>query len=206
MNASMVRMGGIAAFVMIALSIIGGLLLRGSGVGGLILNLINLVLLLFVFWTTKGYFNAQGYNRADLPILLFMGAYTLSVLIGLVTGSAGGFGAISASGGAQAFGIIGIIVLLLMLVAMIGMLIFALRCLDFGKTGGGLWKAIGILYLIGLILLILLIVLILIAALTKSIGLMAAGGILGLIGILVLLAAWVCHGIGLIMGAGKMGA
>ena len=57
MNASMVRMGGIAAFVMIAISIIGGFALQGSSAGQLIVSLINLVLLLFVFWTTKGFFN-----------------------------------------------------------------------------------------------------------------------------------------------------
>lgn len=206
MNASMVRLGGIAIFVMIVLSIIGAFIVSGSRVGSIVLNLINTALLLFALWTTKGYFNANGYNRADLPILIIIIAMALSTIIGIVAGTAGGLGAIQGAGGMQALGVVGIITLIISLVAFVAMLIFALRCLDFGKTGGGLWKAIGILYLIAIILIILLIVLLIIAVAAKSMGIMAAGGILGLIGGLVGLAGLICHGIGLIMGAGKMGA
>jgi hypothetical protein len=206
MNASMVRLGGIAIFVMIVLSIVGAFIVAGSRVGSVVLNLINAALLLFALWTTKGYFNSQNYNRADLPIIIIIVAYALSTIIGVITGTAGGFGALQGGGGMKALGVIGIIVLIILLVALVAMLIFALRCLDFGKTGGGLWKAIGILYLIAIILFILLIVLLIIGAAAGAVGVMAAGGILGLISALVGLAGLICHGIGLIMGAGKMGA
>ena len=80
-------------------------------------------------------------------------------------------------------------------------------CMDFGKSGGGgLWKAIGILYLIGLICFVLAILIGIIAGLTKSLGMLGLLGSLVLIGGLVLLGALICHGIGLITGAGKMSA
>ena len=101
MNASMVRLGGIAIFVLILLSIIGGFIVKGSAVGGIILNIVNTLLLLFALWATKGLFNSQNYNRADMPIMIVMGAMIVSVVIGLIGGTAGGLSAIS--GGAMAW-------------------------------------------------------------------------------------------------------
>ena len=49
-------------------------------------------------------------------------------------------------------------------------------------------------------------VLVILALVAKSGSLAAFGGILVFIGMLVLVAAWICHGIGLITGAGKMAA
>lgn len=208
MNASMVRFGGIAIFVMFVLSLVGGFVARGSATGGMILGLINGALLLFALWTTKGYFNAKNYTRADMPIMIVMAVYALQIVFGIVTGSGGGLGAVSGmGGGATAFGILAVIGLVILLVALVFMVIFALRCMDFGKSGGGgLWKAIGILYLIGLICFVLAILIGIIAGLTGSLGLLGLLGILFLIGGLVLLGALICHGIGLITGAGKMAA
>ena len=53
MSASMVRLGGIMAFVVIAVAIIGGFLGAGSKVVSIIINLITTALVIFVFWTTK---------------------------------------------------------------------------------------------------------------------------------------------------------
>ena len=107
MNASMVRFGGIAIFVMFVLSLVGGFVARGSATGGMILGLINGALLLFALWTTKGYFNAKNYTRADMPIMIVMAVYALQIVFGIVTGSGGGIGALSGmGGGATAFGIL----------------------------------------------------------------------------------------------------
>lgn len=208
MNASMVRFGGIAIFVMFALSLISGFAARGSPTIGMIIGLITTGLLLFAMWTTKGYFNAKNYTRADTPIMVVMAVYALSTVFGIVTGSGGGLASVSSMGGAAtAFGIMAVIGLIIMLVALVFMLIFALRCMDFGKSGGGgLWKAIGILYLISLVMVILGIVFLILGGVAGSIGLAGTGIFIIGIGMLVLLAALICHGIGLITGAGKMTA
>lgn len=207
MNASMVRFGGIAIFVMFILGLVGGFLVRGSATGGMILGLINAGLLLFALWTTKGYFNAKNYTRADMPIMVVMAVYALQTVFGIVTGSGGGLGSLGTMGGGMgAFGIMAVIGLILLLVALVFMAIFALRCIDFGKSGGGMWKAIGILYLVALGLVILGILIMILGGVAKSMGLAGTGVAIAGIGLLVMLAALICHGIGLIMGAGKMSA
>ncbi len=208
MNASMVRFGGIAIFVMFVLSLVGGFAAQGKPTVGMIFGLINAGLLLFAMWTTKGYFNAKNYTRADTPIMVVMAVYALSTVFGLVTGSGGGMGALSGmGGGAAAFGIMAVISLIILLVALVFMLIFALRCMDFGKSGGGgLWKAIGILYLVSLGLVIAGVLLMILGGVTSSFGLAGTGILIAGIGALVMLAALICHGIGLITGAGKMAA
>lgn len=204
MNASMVRLGGILAFVVIAVGIIGGWIAGGSGVAVIILNLIITALLLFVFWSTKGLFNAHSYRRADVPIIGIMALFVVMWLFGLVGGA--GMGAIaSPQSMGQAMGIIGIISLLVMLVAFVLWMMFGVQSMGYGGAGGGgLWKAIGILYLVGDGLIILFIVLMILGAIASSAALVGIGGIFGIIGALVLIAAWICHGIGLIIGAGKM--
>ncbi len=208
MNASMVRFGGIAIFVMFVLSLVGGFAAQGNPTIGMIFGVINAGLLLFALWTTKGYFNAKNYTRADTPIMVVMALYALQTVVGIVTGSGGGMSSLSGmGGGAAAFGIMAVIGLVILLGALVFMVIFALRCMDFGKSGGGgLWKAIGILYLIGLVCFVLAILIGILAGLTKSLGMLGLLAILAMIGGLVLLGALICHGIGLITGAGKMGA
>jgi hypothetical protein len=103
--------------------------------------------------------------------------------------------------------VIGIISLIVLLAWLIFFIWFSIGAMGFANVGGGgLWKAIGILYIVGLGLLILTVVVGIIAAMAASQGMVGLMAITGLIGALVLLAAWICHGIGLITGAGKMGA
>lgn len=208
MNASMVRFGGIAIFVMFVLSLVGGLLVAGSRTGGTILGLISTALLLFALWTTKGYFNAKNYTRADLPIMVIMATYALQTVIGIIAGTGGGLAALSGMAGAKVgIGLFAIIGLVILLLALVFGIIFALRCMDFGKSGGGgLWKAIGILYLIGLICFVVAVVLLILAGVAGSAGLAVLAATIILIGGLVLLGALICHGIGLITGAGKLSA
>lgn len=208
MNASMVRFGGIAVFVMFALSLVSGFVARGSPTVGMIIGLITTGLMLFALWTTKGYFNAKNYTRADTPIMVVMAVYALSTVFGIATGSGGGLASLSGmGGGATAFGIMAVIGLIILLVALVFMLIFALRCMDFGKSGGGgLWKAIGILYLISLGLVILGVLFMILGGVAGSFGLAGTGVLIAGIGMLVVLVSLICHGIGLIMGAGKMTA
>jgi hypothetical protein len=206
MNASMVRLGGILAFVTLAVVVIMmvlGRTIATTPVLGIIIGLILYALIIFVFWATKGLFNAKGYRRADIAILGIIVLIVLNWLLSLVGGS--GMAAMSnpqaLSAGLNVMVIIGLILFLAWFTLWI---LFGIQSMGFSSQGGGLWKAIGILYLIGCGLFLLAIVLVILGLIAKSGGLAAFGGILVFIGMLVLVAAWICHGIGLITGAGRM--
>lgn len=201
MNASMVRFGGIAIFVYLVLTILGRLAL-GGGTGGAVVGVIGTALLIFGFWTTKGYLNAKGHSGADMPILILIGAAAITAILGLF-GFGGGMGGMSGVG-AGGLQVVGIIALVITLVWFLAWLWFGLSALKFGATGGGVWKAIGILYIIGMAALGLMVLFFILAAIAKAMGLIAVAGILGLVGLLVMLAGLIVHGIGLIQGAGKM--
>lgn len=203
MNASMVRLGGILAFVLIAVGIISAFLAQNRVVA-IIFSLIIYAMIVFVFWSTKGLFNNLNYRSADIPILGIIVMIVVSFLLSLVGGS--GMGALMNPGamGATGAGIIGIIGLVIMLLWFALWIWFGVKSMGFAASGGGLWKAIGILYLVASGLILLMLVLMILALVAKSQGLLATGGIFGFIGMLVMLAAWICHGIGLITGAGKM--
>ncbi len=234
MSPGMVRTGGIMAFVMIAVAIVGTIAIGaaaagsmkagmtpdqmkaamgGAGVGGIILGLVINAMLIFVFWTTKGLFNSSNYRIADVALLIIMAIIALSWVLSLVGGSSlSGMSNLSqtiAVGGIMNY--VSLVVMLLMFVALVW---FSIGCLGYGKSApSGLWKAIGILYLISFACLVVAILVLIIGALTLDPttvtraqvgGLAAFGGILILIGMFVALAGWICHGIGLITGAGRM--
>jgi|CXWL01.1.fsa_nt_gi hypothetical protein len=205
MNASMVRLGGILAFVLIAVAIIGAFLAQNKVVA-IIFGLLQTAIMIFVFWSSKGLFNSRNYRTADIAIMGIIAILVLLWIFSLLGGA--GIGAVANPQAlASALGIIGIISLIVMLAWLIFFIWFSVGAMGFANAGGGgLWKAIGILYIVGLGLLILTVVIGIIAALAKSQGMLGLTAITGLIGALVLLAAWICHGIGLITGAGKMSA
>ena len=207
MSASMVRLGGILAFVLLAVFVVMiafGSSLAANRVLGIILGLILYAIIIFVFWATKGLFNSANYRSADVPILGIIVMIVVSFLLSLIGG--GGMGAMMSPGamGAGGANVLAIIGLLIMLLWFALWLWFGIKSMGYSSTGGGLWKAIGILYLIGTGLLLLFIVFMILALIATSQGLAALAGILALVGILVTLAAWICHGIGLITGAGRM--
>jgi hypothetical protein len=201
----MVRLGGILAFVLIAVVIIGAFLAQNKVVA-IIFGLIQTAIMIFVFWSSKGLFNSRNYRTADIAIMGIIAILVVLWLFSLIGGA--GIGAVAnPQAMASALGVIGIISLIVLLAWLIFFIWFSIGAMGFANVGGGgLWKAIGILYIVGLGLLILTVVLGIIAAMAASQGLVGLMAITGLIGALVLLAAWICHGIGLITGAGKMGA
>lgn len=201
MNASMVRFGGIAIFVTLLLQILGRIAI-GGGIGGRIIGLVAALLLIFGFWATKGYFNSKNYSKADMPILILIGTTLITTVLS-VFGVGGGLGGMSSmgAGGLQILGIIALVITLLMFLSWLWL---GIAAMGFGASGGGIWKAIGILYVIAMAGMALGILFFILAAVAKSGGLIAVGGILALVGGLVLLAALIVHGIGLIQGAGKM--
>lgn len=201
----MVRLGGILAFVLIAVVIIGAFLAQNRAVA-IIFGLIQTAIMIFVFWSSKGLFNSRNYRTADVAI---MGIIVILVVLWIFSllGGAGVGAVANPQALASALGVIGIISLIVLLAWLVFFIWFSIGAMGFANAGGGgLWKAIGILYIVGLGLLILTVVVGIIAAMAQSQGMVGLMAITGLIGALVLLAAWICHGIGLITGAGKMGA
>lgn len=234
MSPGTVRWGGIMVFIGIALvfiipigfiSVIGieGMARTarsGGAVGGqmqmmsVVMNFVMAAVVGFVFYATKGYFNALGYYRADIVIYLIIGAQILSAVIGAITNSSAGLSGLLQAGGGRALGVVGIVAIVTGLAVLIALLIFAIFAISFGNHGGGIWKAIGILYLIGLLgMLIGFIILIVTVGFAVSGG---GGGVAGgagsavlasvlmVIGFLCYAAAIICHGIGLLLGAGRM--
>ncbi|MCY3830374.1 MAG: hypothetical protein OXF89_14680 [Rhodospirillaceae bacterium] len=210
MSAAMVRTGGILVFFLILAVLVSGIMLAGAAVGaggrpdpagfGAMLVLMTAVyngVMTFVYWTTKGLFNAFSYSRADFPILTLMTALALNLLLTLLGGgNLPATGAAPAGGGglgvldALSFG-----VLLAMIAAWIW---FSVAAIGFGaQVGSLLWRAIGIVYLVasGLVAIAL-------ALLASGSG--AAFGMLALLAGAVMLGGWICHGIGLIVGAKEM--
>ncbi len=205
MSPSMVRLGGILAFVLIAVVIIGAFLAQNRVVA-IIFGLIQTAIMIFVFWSSKGLFNSRNYRTADIAIMGIIVILVVLWIFSLLGGA--GVGAVANPRAlASALGVVGIISLIVLLAWLVFFIWFSIGAMGFANVGGGgLWKAIGILYIVGLGLLILTVVVGIIAAMAQSQGMVGLMAITGLIGALVLLAAWICHGIGLITGAGKMGA
>src|SRR4026207_2532758 len=90
MNAGMVRLGGILAFVAFAVVVIMmvlGRTIATTPVLGIIIGLVLYALVIFVFWATKGLFNSQHYRRADIAILGIIIFIVLNWLLSLVGGS-----------------------------------------------------------------------------------------------------------------------
>ncbi len=210
MSAAMVRTGGILVFFLILAVLVSGIMLAGAAVGaggrpdpagfGAMLVLMTAVyngVMTFVYWTTKGLFNAFSYSRADFPILTLMTALALNLLLTLLGGgNLPATGAAPAGGGglgvldALSFGVV-----LAMIAAWIW---FSVAAIGFGaQVGSLLWRAIGIVYLAasGLVAVAL-------ALLASGSG--AAFGMLALLAGAVMLGGWICHGIGLIVGAKEM--
>lgn len=232
MTSGMVRWGGIAVFIGIALVVIYPIVMvmvvgmQGlrAGAGGMeqamggaramtaVVNIVMLAIMVYVFFATKDYFNALSYRRANIPITIIIGVQIVSAVLGLIVNSGAGMASLAQTGNISALGIAVFLLLIAMLAFFIAMLIFAIFCIGFGNIGGGLWKAVGILYLIGLVGIFIGVVM-----MGVSIGLAAGSGLRALpsgaaIGGMVLIviallcyaAAVLCHGIGLILGAGRM--
>ena len=212
MSAAMVRTGGIMAFGLILIGLVLSFILAaaltgaGSGTGGaavqanvgstiILMYIVNLAIATFVYWTTKGLFNAFGYRAADLPIMtliILLAVNLIPILLG--NPSLSTTGAAPEPGG----GALGILSVIVMLATVLSWIWFSIAATGFGRqVGSRLWQAIGILYLTSM------------ALFAVGMVLMTSGGgqlpaLFFLIASPVMLGGWVCHGIGLIIGANEM--
>lgn len=219
MGTGFIRFGGISALLMIALGVITIIVaaaapgaMRNVGVS-LIFGLLYAVLLVCLYLATKSLWNRHGRHGANVPLIFLV----IATIVFLVLNATGGLRV----GGTlqQVLGIVLIGVLVLYVIAWLWLSIY---CIVAGNSAGGLWKAVGILYLVTTLLgTIALIVgagafVKLVAGEISSPGNldraaastegMVAGvmGFLGVIAMVVGLAGLICHAIALLMGAGRL--
>ena len=208
MSANTVRIGGVMVFFLIVAVMVLGFALAGQMVrmagpddSGANPNpaafastfsmaiVLYFAIMIFVYWTTRGLFHAFGYRRADTPIMTLM----ILMAINLVLFLLGGAGAAPGAGGS-----LDTLVAITGLATVMAWIWFAIMAIGFGaQVGSQLWKAIGIVYLVGMIL----------AFAGNSLMMGGMGGATGLFLLLagaVVLGGWICHGIGLIVGAKEM--
>lgn len=226
MGPGTIRLGGIFIFVNIAVTIVGTLVAGALsseaakagqapqfGVVNVAVMIVQMLLTFFALLATKGLFNANQYRGGDIPILALVVVGAALLLIVLVAG-VNPQGLVAGRGG-QTAGILGIVLLVLLLIYFVLALIFAITCIKFGgRGGGGLWKATGILYLIAMLIFVVAILIVIAAVVSAQGGGSGAdaattvigGGVLFFIGLIVGAAGLICHGIGLILGAGKLQA
>ena len=208
MSATTVRIGGIMVFFLILSVVLTGLFL-GAAVAGMagggrpdlaafgstmtLLQIVYLGVMTFVYWTTKGLFNAFAYRRADTPIMTLMILMAVNLVLLLLGGAsppATATGSTAGTGDA-----LSTIALTATVMAWIW---FSITAIGFGRqVESRLWTAIGIVYLAGM-------------GLTLAAVCLIASGLGGLAGPFLLIAGpvtlggWICHGIGLLVGAKEM--
>lgn len=215
MSATMVRIGGVMVFFLIVAIMVMGFVLAGTMVKMAgqenpdpaefastfsMAIVLYLAVMIFVYWTTRGLFNAFGYRRADTPIMTLMILMGLNLVLflfggaGMPAGDGSGSGG-SGSGGSGSLDTISAIAGLATVMAWIW---FAIMAIGFGAhVGSLLWRAIGIVYLVGMIF----------AFAGNALPMAGMGqgiGLFLLIAGAVVLGGWVCHGIGLIVGSREM--
>ena len=208
MSATTVRIGGIMVFFLILSVILTGLFL-GATVAGMtgggrpdlaafgstliLLQIVYLGVMTFVYWTTKGLFNAFAFHRADTPIMTLMILMAVNLVL-LLLGGAGP----PATGTGPAAGTGDALSTIALTATVMAWIWFAITAIGFGRqVESRLWTAIGIVYLAGM-------------GLTLAAVCLVASGLGGMAGPFLLIAGpvtlggWICHGIGLLVGAKEM--
>jgi hypothetical protein len=198
----MVRAGGISAFVMVALWILGGVV--GGRVAGPISNLIALVLLVFVLIALSAHLQRRNFREANAYIWAIVGIVAIVALIMVAFAT----GALRIAGGSASparmlarIGAWAIIPALLAIGLQICILLLGTKLRAYAAAGGGaLWKATGTVAIASAVLLLVGVVLFFLGALARAGALgIPATIVLGLGG-LAGMAFWISLGIGLIKG------
>ena len=224
MGVGFVRFGGICAFLLlVAFIVLIGLaaanpqmVVQDRALMAIFL-LIIYAMIAMVFLATKTLWNHFGRHGADIPIVFLVVIMVLFWVFNVI-GAAGQTRMLAGSGSSA----VGIIMLILILLSAVAWVWFAIYCIIAGNPVGGIWKATGILYVISILLGI---VMIGVGAAFMTSLIMhelrapgsaaqsmtqqnaAMGGVMGIVGfimMLVMLAGWICQGVGLLTGAGKM--
>ena len=209
MPAAIIRIGGILAFVMILIVLLLGLLVAILAFGAfgspgalddarsmlVLMYVVCLPIVAFVLWTTKALFDASGYRGAGPPVAVLIFLLLINLIhvldsrfhptvlymweMGLVTFQ----GVLSEVGP---------------LLAALSWMWLSVRTIGFGmRSHSRLWQATGGIYLVGMALLVA-------AMVSMSLGDNLLPIELVTYAVPVLLVGWVCHGVGLILGARRL--
>ncbi len=192
------RLGGFAIFLVIAAAIAVAALEPLTGPLRIILGVIQFALFLFALWATKHLLNANGYTRADPPIYVIMAAVVAVFAVSLFTGTLSTGLAVRGGGLTTTFGLLKLLLMLMLLVAMAAAVLLSIRLIQFGRTGGALWRASGAVYLFGQSALVVMMILFIVSRLGDSLQVMTIGGAAGLIGVPLALLGMILHGLALI--------
>jgi hypothetical protein len=201
-----VRLGAVAIMTSLALPGAGLLVARTQpmvlALGGLSLALFALGL-----WSSSVCFAARGYRRAMLPVL--------TVIAGLMLAVAFVYWSVLVEG-AQLL-VRGRVrtpwawpVLLPTVVALTALIVFAARAIQFGREGGAIWTAIGVLHILSagamLALCFIYAGVTVLAVVPMNFNLVGLSVVLGFVAVLVYPAALICHAIGLFKATGQLEA
>lgn len=209
MNTGVVKAGGIAAFVTVALYILGAII--GGSISG-IFQLIGFVLFIFTLVSIKVCMNGLNYRRGDALVWTLIALIVVIIILAIIAVAVFAGSAMTAQQTGSmmnpqalltGLGIWGIIIGVLFLVYLVVFLMLGLRMNEFAATAGGIWKGSGILTIIWTALMLLAVVIGIIAGLAQSGGIFIIVAILFGVGGLVFLASWIVIGIALMSSAGK---
>jgi hypothetical protein len=215
MKKTAIRSGGIAAFLAAALVALSSPLSAIFTVPALAYVLVIAVYALtaWVLWTTKALFQRRGYPGADRLLIMLIVYPGLVLVLGFAIDRAGLFEKLGVEGTAQRFELeMGAQMAVMVIWAVLGF-VFGLRALKFGARVRGPWIAAGIIYVVGWTIFAIGPIWLLYEAAANLAGeetgtaysVIAAYGFM-LLGAAVLLGAWICHGIGLVLGASEKAA
>lgn len=196
----MVKAGGISAFVMVALWIIGAVL--GGRAGGNLINLLALVLLVFTLIALNVHLQRHNFLEASVYIWAMLGILAIIALIMVAFAT----GAVRIAGGSASparmlarIGVWAVIPALLAIGLQVCILMLGKKLQAYAAAGGGaLWKGTGTLAIASAALLMVGVVLFVFAALARAGGLGIPSTIVLGLGGLTSLAFWIMLGIGLI--------
>ncbi|MCY4590976.1 MAG: hypothetical protein OXE86_10570 [Alphaproteobacteria bacterium] len=210
MPAGVIRTGGILAFAMVLIVLFLGLLVAImafgslSGSPGALDDVRSMLVLMyvvcvpigaFVAWTTKALFDASGYRGAGPPVVVLVLLLVINLIHLLDSGFHPTVVDMWEMGLVTFYGILSEVGPPL---AVLSWMWLSVRITGFGRRSGSrLWQTTGVIYLVGMALL---------AAAMVS---MSLGDNLRPIGLVtyavpVLLVGWVCHAVGLIVGARRL--
>ena len=208
MNAGLIRLGGILAFVLVALAMIATIVPLDREVS-LPLAIAQTVLVIFVLWSTKALFNNRGYSRANAPVIGLIAVILVAWLLAVF-----GFQFMGGRPGPQAGGsglaaarLMALVVVLVLFVLLVW---FSVGAVGFGRQAGGggsVWIAVGTLYIAAIALITVIAIALAIFDARGTDGaapFLAASLVTPVFMAGFTTAVWICHGIGLLMGANRM--
>jgi hypothetical protein len=201
----MAKAGGISAFVMVALTVLG--LVTGGAIGSF-LNLIALALFVFVLIALNANLNDHNYGGAGAFIWTILGLFVAVIVVAIVEVLALGPTQVARAAGADPMAMFAelglrpsawrVVLAIPSLLLLVCFLLLGVRLQDYGNVGGALWKGIGTVAIGATALVLGAVVLVIFADVAKVALLEFVGRVFRIVGAILFLAFWILLGIGLV--------